>query len=258
MYKVVSVFIIFLLLIGILIVNASIIEQYQTEEISYKLPDGLEIFGWVSSDSKNLKAPLYVLLPMMGHTHESYDPFVNALYKRNKLENKPVPYILSLDLRGHGKSTKAGDKTFSFKNMSEDDFVLIPDDIKEVVTNFLSDTTYNIDQANIIIIDASIGANSSVMAGAIIPGTKKVVMLSPGENYRGLIPQKSLAEFTGKVLIFSAEDDSYSAESSRKLSSLDKKRIGLEIFDGKDHGTTIINNSTDAMKILLDWLYLNQ
>ena len=79
-------------------------------------------------------------------------------------------------------------------------------------------------------------------------------MLSPGENYRNLIPGESVEKYWSDILIFTAKEDTYSASSSQKLASFNESSCTLQIFDGADHGTDIINNNPEAMKALVDWL----
>ena len=49
------------------------------EEKVYVVDDSLKLSGWLMRDTMVTNEPLIVLLHMMGMTHESYQPFVDAL-----------------------------------------------------------------------------------------------------------------------------------------------------------------------------------
>ena len=220
--------------------------------------DNLVLQGWLTP-SPHGEGPLWVLLPMMGHTHTSYNPFIKALYERFKTPDstralQTLPHILALDLRGHGESTKLGDATITCRDMEPEEFAPFPKDVALMVNTVLKDETLKIDKGNIVIIGASIGANTSVMAAELIPSVAGVVMLSPGESYRLLEPASALTAFKGRALILAATDDAYSKTSSEKLAALKPEGCTLKIFEGPYHGTDLLYNDAGAMKLTLDWL----
>lgn len=251
-----------LLLIACLALNAQAAAEKQGgrkfEEQQFTTSDGLTLSAWFASPESDKKAPLVLLLHMLSKTHDSYAPFLDALHKYIQADstnkNKTLPYILNFDLRGHGKSTTIGDSTFHYRDMSKADFKKIPNDVSRMVLHILADSSLNVDSDNIMIIGASIGANSAVMLTELLPGVSKVIMLSPGENYRGLKPSSAVKSFKGIMLIYTGTEDEYSAISSQKLVDLNKKNCTLRTFKGKDHGTHIINNDPKAMQQLLEWL----
>ena len=258
MKRIVAVFIAILLLIGILIVNAaekSIVKIPDPQEREIKLTDGLALHAWVYPTIGKKPAPLMLALPMMGHTHASYDALIEALYQKAHTDTAfHPPTIVAFDLRGHGSSTKAGEKSYDYKGMTKAEFTMIPNDIKQAATHLLTDSALALDAARITVVGASIGANSAAMVTKLIPGVNKVVMLSPGENYRDLMPAQSVETFRGSMLIFTAADDTYSAESSQKMAESNPDKAKLVVFEGPDHGTDIINRSDKAMRMLVDWL----
>ncbi len=258
MKRIVAIFIAVLLLIGILIVNAaekSIVKIPDPLEHRITLGDGLILHAWVYPTVGKKPAPLMLLLPMMAHTHKSYEPLIDALYQKAHTDSTyQVPTIMSFDLRGHGLSTSTGEKTYTYKSMTKAEFKMLPGDIEEAVAYILADSTQNLNGKDITVVGASIGANSAVMTTQLISGITRVVMLSPGENYRDLIPGRSVEQFQGPMLIFAGAEDNYSAESSRKLAKLNPKHTRLVVFEGPDHGTDIINNNDKAMQSLISWL----
>jgi pimeloyl-ACP methyl ester carboxylesterase len=258
MKRIVAVFIAVLLLIGILIVNAadkSIVKIPDPQEYQITLTDGLILHTWMYPSIGTKPAPLMLLLPMMAHTHTSYEPFIDALYQRAHSDSTyRVPAIMSFDLRGHGLSTDAGKKKYSYDSMTKAEFTMIPVDIEQALAFILADSTHKLNGKDITVIGASIGANSAIMTTRLTAGITKVVMLSPGENYRDLAPGESVKQFEGPILVFAGAEDTYSAESSRKLAEFNPTHSRLMVFEGPDHGTDIINNSDKAMQSLVDWL----
>lgn len=215
--------------------------------------DSLRMYGWFHPSTESDTAALYVLLPMMGHTHESYTQFMKALagnYQNDSTAGSSIePHILRLDLRGHGESTSLDGKTVDYRSMSVEEFAKIPSDIATFITVFKD----GLPVEQITVIGASIGANAAIMVAEQLPDVSGVVMLSPGEDYRGLIPDSSLRRFEGRVLIVASTGDEYSAKSSENLAKLCKD-CQLRFFEGRNHGTDIINDDPAAMEELLRWL----
>ena len=248
------------LLVVIIMLNSSTLlsSEWETIEIKITTSDGLDLYSWFSKPDHNKKAPLLVLLPMMNHTHKSYDPFLSILkqYLDNDTlsHNNIMPYLLALDLRGHGKSTKFNDSILVWDNMTGDDFALYPYDVKNSINRVLSDSTNKINSEDIMVVGASIGSNTAIMLNEHMNGLTKVAMLSPGENYRDLQPAKALESYNGDCIIYAGKADTYSYTSSVNLSKLNKK-CELKVYEGKDHGTDIINNDPEAINYLIEWLY---
>lgn len=220
--------------------------------------DKLRLYGWLTP-SPHKNAPLFVLLPMMSNTHLSYNTFIKAVFNEYKTADstrtiQALPHFLALDLRGHGESTIRDGKSISHKTMEPEDFAPYPGDVQAMIEKVLADKNLDIDPENIVIIGASIGANTSVMAAEKIPGVTKVVMLSPGENYRSLEPATALANFKGKTLILAGQEDAYSKTSCEKLARLKTSGCTLKIYPGPYHGTDLIDADPEAMKFVIDWL----
>jgi len=249
-----------ILIVIVLSLNSSPLlgSDWETTEIKLTTTDGLNLYCWQGKPDHNIKAPLIVLLPMMNNTHESYAPFLLNLKHYLEIDslsqNRIMPYILALDLRGHGKSTILNDSTINWRDMTEDDFALYPYDVKDAIDSILTDPDNDINSKNIIVIGASIGSNTGIMLTELISGISKVIMLSPGENYRGMQPAKVLESYKGESIIYAGKEDTYSYTSSVNLAELNKK-CELKVCETKDHGTDIINNNAEAMNYLIEWLF---
>lgn len=227
-------------------------------ELKVETGDGLTLYGWLTPSTDGRPSPLLVLLPMLGHTHTSYDSLITALYARTEeigLDREwTIPTILSMDLRGHGKSTEKQDTTLDYQTLSKGDFVRYPTDVAAMIMRVLADKSLLVDREKIIIVGASIGANTSVIVTDLIPNITKVAMLSPGGNYRSLMPAASIERFGGKILIMVGDEDEYSWQSSTDFANLKEEGVRLIVYPSRDHGTRIPNNNPDAMDELINWL----
>ncbi len=237
--------------------GAKVSKLHGTEYI-VEMPDGLDLHGWFTP-SPFEKAPLFVMLPMMGYTHTSYNPLIKAIYERFKtpdssIKSAVLPHMLCLDMRGHGESTSMGDKTISYRTMEPEDFQSYPTDVETMINHVLRENNLQQQKPAIVIVGASIGANTAIMAAELVGDVTKVVMLSPGESYRSLEPAPALINFKGKTLIYAAEEDGYSRSSSEKLAALNKTHCLLKIYPGPFHGTDILENNPEASSFLVDWL----
>lgn len=226
------------------------------EEKVIVVDDSLKISAWLLRDTAESTEPLVILLHQKGLTHESYQPFIDALTKFVETDSlhRPMPTILNFDLRGHGKSIHRKAETLDQGTMADIEYQHIPDDAAQVVKELERDPSLGIDSTNIIVIGASIGANSAAILTERLPGIRRVVMLSPGKSYRGLEPGAAVAKFKGEMLIMAARGDIYSKESSEFLYENNKQHSVLKWFGAGEHGTEIINGDTRAMTELIEWI----
>ncbi len=226
------------------------------EEKIFVTDDSLKLWAELLRDTTTRTEPFVILLHMYGRNHESYDPFVEALQKfvdKDSL-HRPIPTILNLDLRGHGASVVKPTQTLSYKTMQDAEFKKIPGDVAQFVRSMLADTTLGVDTNNIIVVGASIGANSAAILTDMLPGIKRIVLLSPGKTYHSLEPAEALTKFKGQILIYASKGDAYAAESSEYLAGLNKEHTTLWWHANDSHGTDIINFDKEAMAKLVDWI----
>lgn len=229
-----------------------------TSDRSFTMKDSLQLYAWISRPMVKAPAPMLVLLPMLGQTHRSYDQFKDEIRDQalSRGEGKiPWPYVVAFDLRGHGRSTERAGSTVDFQKMSDEEYKKMPEDIAAALKEILADSAYNIDTTRIMVVGASIGANTAIMLTEYLPNIEKVAMLSPGEDYHGLVPLPALKAYKGKSTIFASTEDYYANSSAKILSAAVKDRCTLESFYGNQHGTNIIGAHAEAMQMLIDWLF---
>jgi pimeloyl-ACP methyl ester carboxylesterase len=230
-------------------------EPSKTVHLTFTAKDGLILHAWksdaTSNTSKGKKLPgLAILMPMMSRTYESYDPFRNRL-------NEIGYSTLAFDMRGNGLSTGIGKETVDYSSMDKTEFAKMPGDVESSFLDFMAKNSGKYDYDDVIVIGASIGANT---AGLLLneDWVARAVLLSPGRDYRGLQPETvMMGDFKGDrkpIYIAATEDDSYSVESSQWLFERYEGPKIFKKYPGKDHGTNILHNVKDADNELLDWL----
>jgi pimeloyl-ACP methyl ester carboxylesterase len=226
------------------------------EEKSLILDDSLKLWAELTHDTTMDHQPVVILLHMLGHDHNSFQPFVDALFKEAALDtrHRTPPAVLNLDLRGHGRSILRGLVSLNYETMTKEEFQKIPGDIRALVTHLQEDSTLGLDWSNVTVIGASIGANSAALVSKTVPGIRRLVLLSPGLSYHGLEPADALRGFAGKALVYSSKGDEYARDSSQKLADANKAHVTLRWFGADQHGTDIINDDKAAMADLVRWI----
>ncbi len=224
-------------------------------EMTFTTSDNLTLHYWLNRPTSTNSTDLIILLPMMGQTHKSYGQFIEALGRQLDLgtETSSYPFIVSFDLRGHGKSTTVDSVQLNYRNMTPEDFAKLPQDIAEATISLLQNKEIGLSIDSIIVVGASIGANTTAILSRKLDRIKSMVLLSAGENYRGLRPAEAIRKYNGKILMYAGKQDNYSAVSTRELGRLNKN-CKVVILDTADHGTRIINNDPDAMKQMIRWI----
>ncbi|MEE8576293.1 MAG: alpha/beta fold hydrolase [candidate division Zixibacteria bacterium] len=258
----------YILLLALIFASASRVSgqavEPKFEQFTTTSADSLILHGWglLSNEETNL---LVVMLPMMGNTHESYGIYADSIngglvgaihdYCSADSGHAARPHILALDLRGHGESTARNSEKLDYRSMSKDQFALMPSDVATIVNDFRKEHGEQLDSVEVVMIGASIGANSAIMATTNVPRVSKVALLSPGSDYRGLKPAGAFSSFDGNILLMTSRGDSYSFESCQSLARLKPTGWLLKAYPGGDHGTNLIHSDERAMHYLVNWIF---
>ena len=190
------------------------------------------------STKKNGNENGIILLHMLNSNRKSWEPIEADLLNLGYS-------VISIDMRGHGESN--GD----WKKFSQDDFNKMVLDAKAGKDYLISQ---GIEKDRIVVIGASIGANTALNFAAADPDIKTIVLLSPGLNYRGVETETSASQFSGSVLCVVSEEDTYSFDSVNILFdkvSGQKKRID---YQNAGHGTRMFDSEPELKEKILDWL----
>ena len=149
--------------------------------------------------------------------------------------------VFALDMRGHGQTG------------GEVDWDLAAVDLQEVWDNLAARP--DIDPARMGIIGASIGANMALVGGVNEPDTRTVVLLSPGLSYAGVETREAMVTFGERpVFIAASQEDTYAADSSRKLHEIAVGEARLDMFQDAGHGTFMLENEPELDGQIIDWL----
>ncbi|NLI09779.1 MAG: alpha/beta fold hydrolase [Elusimicrobia bacterium] len=224
------------------IISAFVCSYSFAEKVKIKTEDGCVIYGekHIFSSSSTILLEIHGL----GSNKEEWNKF-NTFIKKEKIN------YLAVDLRGHGESIICEGQKIDYKSFSKEDWQKIPLDLDAAYSYLIK----KYPDFNIIPAGASIGAN----AAAIFSKSKKIsklILLSPGYDYGGLMPEKYLSESKAKILFFYSPSDEYSAKSCsffKKICDFKKLKCnfktaryghGVQIFDsaeGETYAEEIIN-----------------
>lgn len=212
-----------------------------SERVSFTTSDGVEIVGdFYPSHGKAFA----ILLHMMPATRESWKPFAAHLVEAGYS-------VLAIDERGHGESTMDG--KLDYKTLSDEQQQA---KIRDVEAAFIFLKGKDAQEANAVVIGASIGANLAIQFLAEHPEMKAAVALSPGLDYHGIVTEPLVSRLASgqRVLLVASDDDEESFASIRQL----KKRnpAQAEVFErtGIGHGTAMFDKDPGLMNELVAWL----
>jgi pimeloyl-ACP methyl ester carboxylesterase len=161
--------------------------------------------------------------------------------------------VLSMDLRGHGESTKGKDgKNYDFRDFVRGEFPAMVDDAL-VALNFMRRELA--DPNRLGVVGASIGANAAINAAAEDDSVKSVVLLSPGLEYHLIQAGPALRTYGGAVFLVASEEDRYAADGVRSLHELCMGECEMEMYSDAGHGTNMFApTGGDLQKRIVEWL----
>ncbi len=207
--------------------------------ISFQTQDGITLVGTLWETKTTQKSPL-VLVHQFARDRHTYDTLAQEAFARGYT-------VLSFDVRGFGESISQGTSLISFTNFSENDF-------KKIAGDILSAKKF-LDANFILVVGASIGANSALNYGVLDTSASGLVLLSPGENFKGIDTNKSALENGVPLLIIASNEDQYSAESSQRIFDVSPiKGKKLLLLQNAGHGTDMLVRNASLSKTILDWL----
>jgi len=222
-------------------------DNVRINEISIITKDNLCLSLKYYIPHSDRKLPTVLLIHMLGKDKSSWDKFIPKLLKNGYA-------VFAVDMRGHGRSTKIqGGHEIYYTNMNETDWKKLPDDLSDVI-NFIKNEKL-VDQNNLAIIGASIGANSAIVYCSKHPDiVKTLIALSPGLNYHSILTYEDAKELKIPILIAVSNGDTYSYESSNQLNKVVKTKHDLLIYKGAEHGTNLLNQTNDLENKVISWL----
>ena len=210
-------------------------ETMAFEAVKFYTEDNVKIAAnFFKAEQRDAKA--VILVHMLNNKKESWNDFAAKLQAKGYA-------VIAIDMRGHGQSQG------SWKRFSPADFSKITMDIA-AAKDFLYSQGAN--TGFLVVMGASIGANSALNYAVEDEDAKGVVLLSPGLDYRGVKTDETSLELSLPALIVAAEGDTYSADSSKTISK-NAENAEIKIYEGDKHGTDMFSG-TDLDALIINWL----
>ncbi|MBI5498730.1 MAG: alpha/beta fold hydrolase [Deltaproteobacteria bacterium] len=232
------------------------------EAVELETSDGVTLHAdlWRTGDPE---APAVVLVHQARSDRSEWAPFVAALRAR-----APGLTVLALDLRGHGASTRAGDATIRWQDLSSGDrsglrrWAGCTVDVQAAIAWLRGREEGSIPRA-IGLVGSSIGSSSALRAaandGVAGPGRiAAVVVLSPGLSYFSVPIQGAVETLKMRklpVLLVGARDDSADVGGTApQMAEILGDVLDLHLFDDGGHGVAILDAHPEVVPILIDFL----
>ncbi len=204
------------------------------QNVSMRTEDGLTLLGSLYLPSR--PGPAIILLHMQTRSREDWQAVASRLAEAGFA-------ALAIDFRGHGGSDPVPADSRDLSRLTLD---------AKAARAYLA-TRPDVVSGRIGMAGASIGANVAVAYAATDPAVRSLALLSVGLDYRGLRTETPMAKLTRTAVLFVAsEEDSYAANSARRLAKREGQRE-LRLLSGAGHGTVMLNRQPDLAAALVDW-----
>lgn len=224
--------------------GAPIERDDERDRVAFSTTDGFALRATMHRVS-DVSPPGLILVHSLGADRARWVRFADSAARSGYMS-------IAYDIRGHGESRQRKGEPVSFRSFSASDWKAAVADIAAAKKVLLE---AGASPENIAIVGASIGANLALLYAVGDPQIQAVVLLSPGEEYRGLASEPPMKIFRERpVLVMAAEGDTYSAASSAKLKELSPGFSELRIYPGSAHGTDLLDAQADATGQILLWL----
>jgi predicted alpha/beta-fold hydrolase len=235
----------FTLVWGLLLGFTAAVSNAVAEEVQFETTDGVVIRGSYFPPSSGPSAAI-VLLHMLRKNRESWSEFAQFAQSKGYA-------VLTIDFRGHGQSLQTKTKPFHEADFSDADYALMKLDVAAAV-EWLRKRP-EIESDKIALVGASIGANVALIQAAEDSLLMGVVLLSPGEVYRGISVRPALAVVKAvPICMIAAEDDNYSAITVMNLSQMDTMKTKMKLYQEGGHGTYLLESHPEVMDYIVEYL----
>jgi alpha-beta hydrolase superfamily lysophospholipase len=212
-----------------------IIELSEPAQVIFYAEDNTQLTGIVWNNKNTDKG--IVLLHMAGNSKDDYAVLAQVLQQAGY-------GVFMFDFRGHGYSS--GESWTSF---SDEDWLNLEKDVKAAVKFMKRKGSY----PRIGLLGASIGANHALKYAITDDEVESLVLLSPGEEFKGVSIVSLATNYLNPVLLVSAYDDEYSSTTVTQIYNELTGEKELEIFDEAGHGSNMFETKPELYKTVADW-----
>jgi alpha-beta hydrolase superfamily lysophospholipase len=189
--------------------------------------------------------PGLILVHQVGATRAHWEPFAARAQQGGYA-------VITFDLRGHGGTAELNPDRPKFRALESGDWQAAQNDIAAAANTLLD---AGADETHIGIVGASIGANLAAAFAAPNDVVQALVLISPGEEYRGVTVTAAFEAYGQRPsLLLAAENDTYAAKTARALHASSEGFCELREYAGTYHGTDLLDAHPAAMGLILDWL----
>jgi len=202
---------------------------------------------------KGPKYPLVILLHGIDRDHTTWSDLPVSLVKAGYS-------VFAMDLRGHGKSTHTLHKNrVTWRLFQPEHWLLLPKDVDQVIEHFQKDAKRpQIDGHNVGIVGEKLGANVAVFSGRdMSPAVKALVLISPGLDYKGVIPAQAIIDYTNPALLITTQDDPYSFKSTERLYNWLLGVKAMQVYKKIGDGSDMLSHQSALGENITEWL-INQ
>ncbi len=243
------------------------------EEVNIPTHDGLVIYGRLydpslkpegadesaaadstSSDGeteyKGPKYPLVILLHGLDRDHTTWSNLPVSLVKAGYA-------VFAIDLRGHGKSTTTvHQRRVTWRLFQPEHWKQMSKDVDEVIQFFQKSEDHpEVDGKNTALMGAKLGANVAVFSARDMqPVVKAMVLISPGLDYKGIIPSEAIIDYTNPALLITTQDDPYSYKSTERLYNWLLGLKALQVYKKIGDGTDMLSHQSALGQNITEWL----
>lgn len=224
-------------------------QEIRVEQIHFTTSDGVLITGEIYRPIGTPRGAA-LLIHMLPADKESWVSFATELADQGYLG-------LAINLRGHGGSTKQGDRTLDYKSFSESEHQNSQFDVTAALA-YLRDNEGMSDH-QIGLVGASLGANLALQTLATEHQFTWGVLISPGFNYRGIQTEPLMAQIRPpqRLLLITSANDLYSVQTVTRLADTAPAPVTTSKIAGQDHGTAILANSPETQTSIIHWITSN-
>jgi hypothetical protein len=83
---------------------------------------------------------------------------------------------------------------------------------------------------------------------------KALVLISPGLDYKGLIPSQAIIDYTHPALLITTQDDAYSYQSTERLYNWLLGLKSLQVYKKIGDGTDMLSHQSALGENMTEWL----
>jgi hypothetical protein len=87
-----------------------------------------------------------------------------------------------------------------------------------------------------------------------LENVKAMVLISPGLNYKGLIPSQAIVDYTNPALLITTQDDPYSYSSTERLYNWLLGVKAMQVYKKIGDGSDMLSHQSALGENITDWL----